>query len=112
MKFIENSTEFNAFLYDYEKADEIISIPIPIDHKKHPIETKVSFVFFLIAPPLITVWRGSSLRHSQKQPKLAASTQSLRPSRSADMLPAVVLCDLTGVPLIPIKSPSNRTRST
>ena len=48
MKFIENSTEFNAFLYDYEKADEIISIPIPIDHKKHPIETKVSFVFFLI----------------------------------------------------------------
>ena len=48
MKFIENSTEFNAFLYDYEKADEIILIPIPIDHKKHPIETKVSFVFFLV----------------------------------------------------------------
>ena len=48
MKFIENSTEFNAFLYDYEIADEIISIPIPIDHKKHPIETKVSFVFFLV----------------------------------------------------------------
>ena len=28
------------------------------------------------------------------------------------VLPAVVLCDLTGVRMIPIKSPSNRTRST
>ena len=48
MKFIENSSEFNAFLNDYEKAKEIVAIPIPIDHKKHPVETKLSFLFLLV----------------------------------------------------------------
>jgi hypothetical protein len=48
LKFIENTSEFNAFLYDYEQADEIIAIPIPIDHKKHPTETKLSFLFFIV----------------------------------------------------------------
>jgi hypothetical protein len=48
LKFIENSSEFNALLYDYESADEIIAIPIPVDHKKHPIETKLSFVFLML----------------------------------------------------------------
>ena len=48
MKFIENSSEFNAFLYEYESANEIIAIPIPIDHKKHPTETKLSFLFLLV----------------------------------------------------------------
>ena len=48
MKFIENSSEFNAFLYEYEEANEIIAIPIPTDHKKHPVETKLSFLFLLV----------------------------------------------------------------
>jgi len=48
LKFIENTSEFNAFLYDYEQADEIIAIPIPIDHKKHPTETTISFLFLLV----------------------------------------------------------------
>ena len=48
MKFIENSSEFNAFLNDYEKAKEIVAIPIPTDHKKHPVETKLSFLFLLV----------------------------------------------------------------
>ena len=48
MKFIENSSEFNAFLYEYEEANEIIAIPIPTDHKKHSVETKLSFLFLLV----------------------------------------------------------------
>ena len=48
MKFIENSSEFNAFLYEYESANEIIAIPISTDHKKHPTETKLSFLFLLV----------------------------------------------------------------
>lgn len=48
MKFIENSMEFNAFLQDYEEANQIIALPVPVDYKKHPVETKLSFVLFLI----------------------------------------------------------------
>ena len=47
MKFIENSSEFNAFLYEYEEANEIIAIPIPTDYKKHPVEIKEAEHLFL-----------------------------------------------------------------
>ena len=48
MKFIETSTEFNAFLTDYELAEQIIILPIPTDHKLHPVETKLSVLFVML----------------------------------------------------------------
>ena len=48
MKFIETSTEFNAFMYDYSEAKTIIALPIPTDHKLHPIETNLSVLFILL----------------------------------------------------------------
>ena len=48
MKFIETSTEFNAFLTDYELAEQIILLPIPTDHKLHPVETKLSVLFVML----------------------------------------------------------------